>query len=66
MYFVTFEIVKNVKSLGSLPRNWYFNVFSLEVKCEVLAKRINLLLYLFRIYFASFSHCQKCQMPWQA
>jgi len=48
MYFVTFEIVKNVKSLGSLPRNWYFNVFSLEVKCEVLAKRINLLLYLFR------------------
>ena len=40
-----FEIVKNVKSLDSLPCNRYFNVFSLEVKCEVLTETVNLLLY---------------------
>ena len=30
-----------MKCLGSLPRNWYFNVFSVEVKSEVLALRVN-------------------------
>ena len=51
--FVTFEIVNNVKSVGSLPRNWYFNAFSMKVKCEVRAKRINLLLFLFRDFLKS-------------
>lgn len=40
-----------MKSFGSLPRNWNSDVFSVEVKHEVLAKRVNLLLYLFRIFF---------------
>ena len=40
-----------MKSLGSLPRNWNSDVVSVEVKCGVLVKRVNLLLYLFRIFF---------------
>ena len=40
-----------MKSVGSLPRNCNSDVFSVEVKCNVLAKRANVLLYLFRIFF---------------
>ena len=40
-----------MKSVGSLPRNWNADVLFVEVKCVVLAKRVNLLLYLFRINF---------------
>ena len=40
-----------MKSLGSLPRNRNSDVVSVEVKCEVLAKKVNRLLYLFRIFF---------------
>jgi len=31
--------------------NWYFNVFSIEVKSEVLALRVNFLLYPFHMFF---------------